>query len=252
MAVAIVTGAGSGIGRAVAGELSRCGHRLVLAGRTSGKLEAVAADLRAKGGEALVVPTDVAQPVLVERLMSVAMDAFGRIDILINNAGYAPLLPVHEMTPEQWRRILDTNLSSVFYATRAVWPIMRGQHDKLLAGGMGTGPSQKATGGVIVNISSEAARDPFPGLGGYAAAKVGVNMLTYVTAREGDGVGIRVYGVAPAAVETGMFRALPGMDKVPGEKILRPEDVAEAVGGCVEGAMRYASGETIYIHRHVM
>ena len=103
-----------------------------------------------------------------------------------------------------------------------------------------------------MNISSMAAKDPFPGLGAYAVAKAGVNMLTLVMAREGDAVGIRVVGIAPAGVDTPMFRSLVGEKNVNTSEILRPEDVAAAIAEVVDGgggALRYASGDTIYLHR---
>ena len=116
-----------------------------------------------------------------------------------------------------------------FYVTKAVWEVMK-----------------RGGGGVIVNISSMAARDPFAGLGAYAVAKSGLNMLTLVSAREGDAAGIRVVGIAPGAVETPMLRGVVGDAQIP---VMEPTDLAAAIMEAVAGGLRYASGETIYLHR---
>lgn len=228
---AIVTGAGTGIGRATALRLSTKGHAVALVGRTAATLEAVAAEIRAAAGTALVVAGDVSQPAAAEGIVRQVVDAWERVDALVNCAGAAPSEPLAEMSVDHFHAVLDANLSSAFYMTRSVWPWMKGQGS-----------------GVIVNISSRAARDPFAGLGAYAIAKSGVNMLTLVTAREGAAIGIRVVGIAPGAVNTQMFRTLVGEANVREQEILRPEDVAAAIGEAVGGSLRYASGETVYLH----
>ncbi len=103
--------------------------------------------------------------------------------------------------------------------------------------------------GVIVNISSMASKDPFPGLGAYGAAKVALNMLTLVTAREGEEVGIRAIGIAPAAVDTPMFRQLVGDRPIAEGIMLEPDDVAAMIADAVAGSLRYCSGETLFVHR---
>jgi len=256
MKVAIITGAGGGIGRAIALRLHEEGYATVLAGRTPGPLESVADELKRAGGTALIVPTDVAKADHVQQLVQKTLAEFGQVDVAVNNAGYAPMIPTPDITPAQWRDILDINLSSVFYLTRAVWPVMQRQHLEFVSDhrnqhGETPWDRETTTGGTIVNISSVAARDPYPGLGAYAAAKLGVNMLTKVTAQEGEPNGIRVYAVAPAGVETSMFRSLLSTDQVPTEEVLRPGDVADTVAACLAGPMRWASGETLYLHRRV-
>jgi NAD(P)-dependent dehydrogenase (short-subunit alcohol dehydrogenase family) len=161
-------------------------------------------------------------------------ERFGRIDALVNNAGVAPLIPFGEMTDAIWDEVIATNLTSTYRFTRAVWPAMVGQKS-----------------GVIVNVSSEASRDPFPGFTAYAAAKAGVNLFTKALATEGDAVGIRVHAVAPAGVETAMLRKLMTPDQLPSDQLLKPEDVAAAIRGCVCGDMASTSGETIFVHRRV-
>ena len=256
MPVAIVTGGGGGIGRAVALRLAELGYSVVLAGRTVGALEDVAGEIKRLGAEALVGPTDVTKSDHVEKMVAKALETWGEVNVLVNCAGMAPMVPTHEVPPEQWRAILETNLSSAFYALRAVWPHMQRQHYSYLSEhrdkhGAAHIPADANTGGVIVNISSMSSRDPFPGLGAYAVAKAGLNMLTQVTAREGEPMGIRVLGVAPGAVETGMFRAMFDVDQVPPEDVLRPDDVAAVVRDFVSGALRHCSGETVFLHQRL-
>lgn len=256
MPVALVTGAGSGIGRAAALKLAAMGYDLVLAGRTARPLEEAAEVARRHGIETCVVPTDVGDAAAVAALVEAAMERMKRIDVVVNAAGFAPMLPTHEVTPAQWRQIIDINLSSGVYLTGAVWPHMQRQHMEAMAahreaGGAAALDPRTATGGVIVHISSEASRDPFPGLGAYACAKIGLNMLAKVTAVEGQPVGIRVFSIAPSGVETPMFRQLLSPEQVPTEMILQPDDVAALIADAVNGSLRFSSGETIYLHKRV-
>ena len=128
MRCAIVTGAGTGIGRAIALKLAGMGHALVLAGRRTAPLQEVADLIRKTNGRAEPVAADVTQEDAVQRLVARAMDAFQRVDVLVNNAGMALMRPLGEMTGQEWRDTLESNVSSAFYATRAVWPIMRAQN----------------------------------------------------------------------------------------------------------------------------
>jgi 3-oxoacyl-[acyl-carrier protein] reductase len=186
------------------------------------------------GGDAagVAVVTDVSRPDDVERLIAVAHDDFGRVDALVNNAGYAPVRSIREMTIAEWRAVIDTNLSAAFYAMRAAWPLF-----------------ERQGGGVVVNISSAAARDPFPGFAAYGAAKAGLNLLGLSAAREGERIGVRVHTIAPAATETEMFRGIMSHDQYPAEKTMDPADVARVVLQCVRGDLRHASGEVIYLHK---
>jgi 3-oxoacyl-[acyl-carrier protein] reductase len=226
--VAIITGASRGIGRATAVELARAGFRVVLAGRDTRTLD----ETRKAAGEALVVATDVTKPDEVQRLITVALDNFGRIDALINNAGLAPVLSIPEMTIEQWHAVIDTNLSAAFYATRAAWPVFERQRS-----------------GVVVNISSVAARDPFAGFAAYGAAKAGLNLFGLAAAREGARIGIRVHTIAPGATETAMLRQFFPVQQLPAEQTLDPADVARVVLQCIRGDLRYTSGEVIYLQK---
>jgi NAD(P)-dependent dehydrogenase (short-subunit alcohol dehydrogenase family) len=227
--VSIITGAGSGIGRAIAVELDRLGHRTVLLGRSEQNLRETSQLL---GKPSLVIPTDVTKLEQVEDAVQHTLREFGGIDTIINNAGVAPVLNILQTTPQIWHEVIDTNLSSAFYLTRAVWPTFAQQN-----------------AGVIVNISSMAARDPFPGFLAYGAAKAGLNVMGISLAREGAVHGIRVHTIAPGAVETQMFRNILSPQEFPTENTLSPQDVAKVVGQCVVGQSRYISGEVIWLSK---
>jgi 3-oxoacyl-[acyl-carrier protein] reductase len=226
--VALVTGAGRGIGRATAIELAKRGYRLGLVSRTAAQLEETKAMC---GGE--VIAADVSVAADVERVVATAMDRLGRVDVLVNAAGMAVSGPVEKLTVEQWRQTIDTNLSPVFYFCRLLWPIWRRQG-----------------GGVVVNVSSFASRDPFAGLGAYGCAKAGMNLLGMALAREGKAIGVRVHTVAPAAVETGMFRSLMTVEQYPTEKTLDPRQVAAVIAQCACGDLAVTSGEVVYVHKN--
>jgi NAD(P)-dependent dehydrogenase (short-subunit alcohol dehydrogenase family) len=229
--VAIITGAGSGIGRATAIELAKMrGHRAVLCGRRREPLEETAK----LAGNGLVIEGDVSKPADAARFVEETLAQFGRIDVIVNNAGFAPVRTVEELSLDEWRAILDTNLSAAFYLIKAVWPIFKRQG-----------------GGVIVNISSLAARDPFAGLGAYGAAKAGLNLFSLALAREGAADNIRVYTVAPGAVETQMLRGIVSREQLPAEQTLDPADIARVIAQCAVGDLRYSSGEVIWVHKMI-
>ncbi len=226
---AIITGAGSGIGRAAAIELCGRGYRLALCGRNAGPLKETAT---LAGG--LVVQGDVTVAADMNRLVEQTVGEFGRVDAIVNNAGLAPSCDIDQMSDEQWHAVIDTNLSAAFYLVRAVWPIFRRQGS-----------------GAVVNISSIAARDPFPGFTAYAAAKAGLNGFSLSLAREGEKIGVRVYTVAPGAVETQMLRGLFSAEQVPSDTVMAPADVGRVVAQCIAGDLKFASGEVIWLHRDV-
>jgi 3-oxoacyl-[acyl-carrier protein] reductase len=232
--VAIITGAGRGIGRATAMGLARLGYRLSLASRNPDELNET---IRLAFGvgpcdAAMAVPTDVTHPEQVDRLAQATLDRFGRIDAIVNNAGLAPARSITEMTLSEWQAVLNTNLSAAFYLCKAVWPAFERQKS-----------------GVVVNISSEAARDPYPGFAAYAAAKAGLNLFGLCAAREGEPIGVRVHTLAPGAVETSMLRQLFSPHQCPADTALDPADVAGIIIACIRGDLAYASGEVIYLHK---
>jgi NAD(P)-dependent dehydrogenase (short-subunit alcohol dehydrogenase family) len=168
----------------------------------------------------------------VGSLMKHVVDQYGRIDAVVHCAGLAPAVPVAETSVAQWREVIDTNLSAAFYLAKAAWE-----------------PMKRQGGGVFVNISSMASRDPFPGFGAYAAAKAGVNLFSLVLAREGFPHNIRVHTIAPGAVETEMFRGLLTEEQFGRDKTLDPAEVALLIARCVEGELPYTSGEVMFIHK---
>jgi NAD(P)-dependent dehydrogenase (short-subunit alcohol dehydrogenase family) len=225
---ALITGAGRGIGRAAAVELAAGGYELALLSRNESELKQTAV----LAGRGLVIPTDVTKPEQIDDAIRKTVDAFARLDAIVHCAGLAPVRSIEQMSIDEWRRVIDTNLSAAFYLCRAAWPIFRMQH-----------------AGVIVNISSEASRDPFAGFTAYGSAKAALNLFSRCAAREGQEIGVRVHTIAPAAVETAMFRQILTPQQYPTEKTLSPHDVAKLIAQCVRGDLRYASGEVIYLHK---
>lgn len=229
-AVAIVTGAGRGIGRAIARRFASAGAQVAIASRTAEQLTETRRCIEMDGGRAFAVVADVTDEEAVQRLVDETRETFGAPTILVNNVGFAPVAGIEQMEPAVFDRILRTNIRSVFLCSRAVWQDMR-----------------EAGGGAIVNISSVAAYDPFPGLAAYGAAKAFVNTYTMALAAEGQADGIRVYGVAPGAVDTDMLRS--AFPDFPEEKMLEPVQIASLVETLLAPACRYISGQTIQINK---
>jgi NAD(P)-dependent dehydrogenase (short-subunit alcohol dehydrogenase family) len=245
---AIITGAGSGIGRASALLLAQRGFALGLVGRTHAPLQRLQEEIRAGAhAPATICVVDVSVDAQVDAMVAQVLADHGRIDALINAAGSAPAVSLATLSTPQWHDILNSNLSSAFFTTRAVWPVMQRQFQQACAAGT---PAHEARGGTIVNISSMAAKDPFPTLGIYGAAKAALNMLTLTTAREGHAVGIRAVAIAPAAVDTPMLHKFLDGKTLPDGAMLAPEDVAIMIADALTGSLRYCSGDTLYIHRH--
>jgi NADP-dependent 3-hydroxy acid dehydrogenase YdfG len=207
--VALVTGAGKGIGRAIAEAFGDAGAAIVLASRTAADLDTVHAALETRGTRSLAVPTDVRDDAAIERLVARSVDAFGRIDVLVTAAGVASFGPVLESTPSAWDDMLAVNLRAVMVTCRAVLPSM-------LARGRGS----------IINVASIAATRAIPGGAAYTATKAGVVGWSRVLAEELRPGGVRVGVLLPGAVDTPLWDAIQGgPDRA---RMLRPEDVARA------------------------
>ena len=223
--VAVVTGGGRGIGAAVARKLASMGASTVICGRNLSPLKQTAEGIVGRGGQCEAVECDVSQLSAVEALARRVQGAFGRVDVLVNNAGIGSFAgPLHEMPPEQWDAVLNTNLRGVYYCIRAFAPMM-----------------MQARGGHIVNISSLAGKNALPGGAAYAASKWGLNGLTYSVAEELRGHNIRVAVVCPGSVDTELG---PHMGKDPG-KMLQPDDVAHVVAMLVTQAPQAFASEVL-------
>lgn len=207
--VATITGAGRGIGAAIARKLSNLGATTVLCGRSRATLDSTAQTITKAGGKAEVLVCDVTALPSVEAMAQRVESSFGRVDILVNNAGIGGFGgPLHQLPPESWDEILNTNLRGVYYTTRAFAPMMI-----------------RARSGHIINISSLAGKNALPNGAAYAASKWGLNGLSYSLAEELRGYNIRVAVVCPGSVDTELS---PHTGKDPA-KMLQPEDVAHSV-----------------------
>jgi NADP-dependent 3-hydroxy acid dehydrogenase YdfG len=184
--VAIVTGASSGIGESMARHLAARGARVVLAARRTDRLDKVVAEIREAGGQALAVATDVSKRADLERLAAATVEAFGRIDVLVNNAGVMPLSPIEKLKVDEWDRTIDVNIKGVLYGIAAVLPRMQAQGS-----------------GHIVNVASIAGIKVFTPIGTvYSATKHAVRAISEGLRVEVGNSGIRVSVVSPGAVES--------------------------------------------------
>ena len=237
--VAVVTGAGRGIGEGIAKTLAEAGAAVVCAARRVDEVERVAAEIRAAGGRAIAMPTDVTDNAAVEALAQKAISEFGHLDIWVNNAGGSPIqAPLTNLDPNEWDATMRLNITSVWVCTNVAARLMR-------------------DGGRIVNISSKAAVNTVMGSGHYAAAKAAVNSLTVTYAKE-LGPRIRVNCIMPGAVPTEiMMKALrledddlPKLEKMlrlPMRRLGTPEDLGQAVLYFVSPASSWVTGQVIGI-----
>lgn len=235
--VAVITGAGHGIGRASALEFAAAGATLVLGDVNPDTVCQVAEEVRATGARATAMPCDVTSAEQVTALIHAARDEFGRLDVLFNHAGGSSSNPIHELSDEEFHRIVDLNLGSMFFGVRAALPIMIGQ-------GAGT----------IISTSSGGGLGAVPGLGVYGAAKAGMIALTRSLAAEYGGAGIRANVISPGSMDTAGFRAwldsLPGSDRdyfeqIPSGRLGEAEDIARVACFLASDYSTYVNGVTI-------
>ncbi len=184
MKIAVVTGAGTGVGRAVSLALMQAGYSVVLAGRRKEPLEKTAREGEAAGAKSLVVPTDIGDPSSVKALFAATKEAFGRLDLLFNNAGTGtPPVPIEELTFEQWKAVVDTNLTGAFLCTQEAVHMMKNQSPR---------------GGRIVNNGSISAHTPRPNSAPYTATKHAITGLTKSTSLDG-----RAFDIACGQIDIG-------------------------------------------------
>jgi glucose 1-dehydrogenase len=243
---ALVTGAASGIGRAVALALGASGAAVAVNYRSRPQdAAAVANNIRAAGGEAITVEADVSDEAAVERLFAATCDAFDRIDIVVANAGMQKDAAIADMTLQQWRAVLDTNLTGQFLCVRAAVRRFMAQ---------GPTPASKARGKIIC-MSSVHELIPWAGHANYAASKGGVMLLMKSVAQEVAASGIRVNAIAPGAIQTGINRAAwsePDVKQkllalIPYGRIGAPGDVARAVVWLASDDADYITGTTLFV-----
>ena len=238
--VAVVTGAGTGIGHGVALVLAEHGADIVLAGRRPEPLEEAAREIEALGRRALAVPTDVTELDQCRRLVDRTVAEFGRLDILVNNAGGSTTKPIEAWTPEEWHQVVDLNLGSVWFLSRLA-------AEPMVAQGKGA----------IVNISSGSSMFAFPIGAPYGASKAAVNNLTASFAAAWTPKGIRVNALAVGAVRTemlledgkkyGLDEAALGAGNAMG-RIGEPDEIGYAALYFASDASSYCSGQTLWIN----
>ena len=232
--IAIVTGAGTGVGKAAALALLGAGYRVVLAGRRKEPLDAVAKESGA-GDKALAVPTDVSDPDSVRALFDAAVAAFGRVDVVFNNAGVnAPGIPLEDLTVAQWRNVVDINLTGVFLCIQNAFRVMK---------------AQKPMGGRIINNGSISAHTPRPNSIAYTATKHGVMGLTKTASLDG-----RKYDIAVGQIDIGNAatemaqRMATGVIQANGEIAVEPLMDVNVVGQSVLYMASLPTGANVMFH----
>jgi NAD(P)-dependent dehydrogenase (short-subunit alcohol dehydrogenase family) len=238
--VAVVTGAGRGVGRAIALGLAAEGASVVVNDVRAAQVQAVADEIAASGGRSMSAVADISRSAEVDAMIRQAVDMFGTVDLLVNNAGILQLkVPLETITDEDWARSFGVNLNGAFYCMRAVLPIMKAKH-----------------WGRIVNVSSSAGRSTSANGGAhYTASKAALLGLTRHAARENAAYGINVNAVAPASLDTDMAREAAGIEhlersraSIPVGRLGTPNDVAPAVLFLLSDAASFITGATLDIN----
>ncbi|MDD4862286.1 MAG: SDR family NAD(P)-dependent oxidoreductase [Smithellaceae bacterium] len=234
----IVTGGGRGIGRAIALGFAQAGANVVVCSRTNAEIDAVAEEIRNKGGKALAVATDLTVHEQLENLVDTTVKEFGRIDILVNNAARSFLRGLLDLREDGWDKCFNTNV-------KAVWLLSRLVARKMM--------EQKS--GKIINITTVGAEKAEAGMAAYGCSKAALKHLTRCMAREWAQLGINVNAVAPGFTRTDFSKPIwsnPDVEKlicqaIPKGKIAEPEDIVGAVFFLASGAADYITGDTIYV-----
>ncbi len=235
--VVVVTGASRGIGRAIALVFAQAGARLALVSRTADALEAVAVEVRAVGAEALVLPTDVAVEAEVDQAIDRVVAEWGRVDVLVNNAGLIDFGPLHEIEPTAWDKVMGANLTGAYLCSRAVAPVM-----------------EKNQAGRIVNITSVSAQTG--GVSGgvhYTASKGGLTAMTKTLARDLAPHNITVNAISPGQIDADPELLTPEqrekvMAMIPLGRLGEPEEIAYAALFLASPMADYITGTTLDVN----
>ena len=237
--VAVVTGGGGGLGSLAACAFAAAGADVVVVGRTAASLQAAADAVRSIGRRAAAIVADVTRSADVNRMVEQAVGAFGRVDILLNNAGVTSPKTVVELTDEDWHRIMDTSATGAFYCARAVAPVMMRQRE-----------------GAIISMGSILSARGMAKRTAYSAAKAAVMNLTRALALELGPHGIRVNAIAPTVIVTDLNRELVRtqpqlyqavLDRTPLGRLGEPEDIAGALVFLASPAARFITGQTLFV-----
>ncbi|MGD9033894.1 MAG: SDR family oxidoreductase [Desulfobacteraceae bacterium] len=236
--VAIVTGGGRGIGKAIALGLAQCGAKLILASRTQGELEKVVSEIKGNGGDATLLVTDLTVSEQINALVDASMKSYGRVDILVNNAARSFLRPLMDLREDGWDKIFDVNCKAVFLLSRAVAKIMGEQG-----------------GGRIINITTVGAVRGGAGMGVYHASKAALNMLTKCMAVEWAPLNVNVNAVGPGLTKTAFSQPIwsnPSLEqmitaRVPKGRLAEPEEIVGAVLFLCSEDASFITGESIYV-----
>ncbi|HSD43452.1 MAG TPA: glucose 1-dehydrogenase [Burkholderiales bacterium] len=237
--VAIVTGGGGGLGSLAARAFAAAGADVVLVGRTAEKLRVAEDAVRGAGRRAAAIVADVTRSANVNRMVEQAVGAFGRVDILLNNAGVTSPKTAVELTDDDWHRIMDTSATGAFYCARAVAPVMMRQRE-----------------GCIISVGSILSARGMAKRTAYSAAKAAVMNLTRALALELGPHGIRVNAIAPTVIVTDLNRELVRtqpqlyqavLDRTPLGRLGEPEDIAGALVFLASPAARFITGQTLFV-----
>lgn len=235
---AIVTGAGRGIGRAIALGLAAAGANVVLSGRTVDQLEAVAAEISKIGAKPIVIPTDLTDSTQIDTLVERTITEFGQIDILVNNAARSFLRSLMDLREDGWDKVFNTNVKAVWLLSRVVARHMMARKS-----------------GRIINITTVGAEKAEVGMGAYGCSKAALKMLTQCMAREWAAFGIQVNAVGPGLTRTAFSQPIwsnPDIarhvtSQLPMGRIAEPEEIVPAVLFLSSDAASYVTGQTIYV-----